>query len=154
MEFDFSFVYEVGKNVIIFEVDTSSQIKTDNKKKDILIFGKGPTKGLEHTLSAEKLYSINFTKNNKKFCLSLHYKKGNSYLFAKGTKIIKIKSKDPEILPHPLYLGNISKDRSEDNLKKKGLKRQFYDFSVDCDPIAVDDILDIHTDFIKKNNTI
>ena len=119
MEFDFSFGYEVGKNVIIFEVDTSSQTKTDNKKKDILILGKGPTQGLEHTLSAEKLYSINFTKNNKKLCLSLHYKKGNSYLFVNGTKIMKIKSKDPEILPHPLYLGKISKDRSEDNLKKR-----------------------------------
>ena len=44
----------------------------DNKKKDILILGKGPTQGLEHTLAAEKLYSINFTKENTKFCLSLH----------------------------------------------------------------------------------
>ena len=44
----------------------SSSIKIDNRKKDILIFGKGPTQGLEHTLSAEKLYSINFTENNKK----------------------------------------------------------------------------------------
>ena len=34
----------------------------DNKKKDILILGKGPTQRLEHTLTAEKLYSINFTK--------------------------------------------------------------------------------------------
>ena len=97
----------------------SSSTKIDNSKKDILILGKGPTQGLEHTLSAEKLNSINFTENNKKFCLSLHYKKGNSYLFVNGTKIIKIKSEDPEILPHPLYLGNISKDRSVDNLKKR-----------------------------------
>ena len=44
----------------------SSSIKIDNTKKDILIFGKGPTQGLEHTMSAEKLYSINFTENNKK----------------------------------------------------------------------------------------
>ena len=28
--------------------------------------------GLEHTMSAEKMYWINFTENNKKFCLSLH----------------------------------------------------------------------------------
>ena len=33
----------------------------DNKKKDILVLGKGPTKGLEHTLTAEEMYSINFT---------------------------------------------------------------------------------------------
>ena len=40
----------------------SSSTKIDNRKKDILILGKGPTQGLEHTLSAEKTYSINFTK--------------------------------------------------------------------------------------------
>ena len=66
--------------------------------------------GLEHTLIAEKFYSINFTEKNKKFFLSLHYNKENSYLFVNGTKIIKFKSKDPEILPHSLCLGNISKD--------------------------------------------
>ena len=57
----------------------SSSTKIDNKKKDILILDKGPTQGLEHTLSAEKMYSINFTENNKKFCLSLHYNGANSY---------------------------------------------------------------------------
>ena len=46
----------------------SSSSKIDNRKKDSLILGKGPTQGLEHTLSAEKLYSINFTKKNTKFC--------------------------------------------------------------------------------------
>ena len=40
----------------------------DNKKKDLLILGKGPTQGLEHTLTAEKIYSINFTVTKKKFC--------------------------------------------------------------------------------------
>ena len=53
---------EVGRNVIIFGVDMSSSPHIDNKKKDISILGKGPTQGLEHTLAAEKLYSINFTK--------------------------------------------------------------------------------------------
>ena len=43
---------------------------TDNKKKDILILVKGATQGLEHRLTAEKLYSVNYTRNNKKFCLS------------------------------------------------------------------------------------
>ena len=47
----------------------SSSTKIDNWKKDILILGKDPTQGLEHTLSAEKMYSINFTEQNKKFCL-------------------------------------------------------------------------------------
>ena len=65
----------------------SSSIHIDNKKKDILILGRGPTQGLESTLTAEKMYSINFTEKNKKFCLSLHYNGASSYLFVNGTEI-------------------------------------------------------------------
>ena len=71
----------LGRNVIIFVVDMSSSTKSDNRKKDILILGKTLTQGREHTLSAEKMYSINFTEHNNKFSLSLHYNGGNSYLF-------------------------------------------------------------------------
>ena len=99
----------------------SSSTKIDNGKKDILILGKGPTQGLEHTLSAEKLYSINFTRKNTKFCLSLHYNGANSSLFVNATEIIKFKTKDSEILAYPLCLGNISKDWSHDNIKKQDL---------------------------------
>ena len=43
--------------MIIFGVDMSSSPHTNNKRKDILILGKSPTKGLgEHSLTAEKLY--------------------------------------------------------------------------------------------------
>ena len=46
----------------------SSPSLIDNRGKDILILGKGPTQGLgEHSLTAEKLYSINFTLTKKKF---------------------------------------------------------------------------------------
>ena len=55
-----------GQNLIIFGVDMSSSIHIDNKKKDMLILGRGPTQGLESTLTAEKLYSINFTEKKKK----------------------------------------------------------------------------------------
>ena len=65
------------------------------------------------------MYTINFTERNKKFCLNLHYNKENSYLFVNGTKIINFKRKDIGILPHPLCLGNISKERSLDNMKKR-----------------------------------
>ena len=103
----------------------SSSSHVDNKKKDILILGKGPTQGLEHTLAAEKLYLINFTKENTKFYLSLYYNGLNSYLFFIGTKIIKFKAKDPEIAVYPLSSGNISKDWSVDNMKMTGLKSFF-----------------------------
>ena len=88
------------------------------KKKHILILGKSPTQGLDHTLTAEKMYSINFTLTKNKLCLSLHYNGPNSYLFANGTEIYKFKAKVPEIVATPLCLGNISKDWSLDNMKK------------------------------------
>ena len=47
----------------------SSSIHVDNKKKDILVLGRGPTQGLESTLTAEKMYSINFTVTKKKVCI-------------------------------------------------------------------------------------
>ena len=103
-ETSFSIGNEIGKNVIIFGVDMSSSTKIDNRKKDILILGKGPTQGLESTLSAEKMYSINFTKKNTKFCLCLHYNGTNSYLFANGTEIIKFKAEDSEILAYFIML--------------------------------------------------
>ena len=53
----------------------NSSAHIDNRKKDILGFGKGPTQGLEHTLTAEKMYSINFTEKNKTFCLSFALQK-------------------------------------------------------------------------------
>ena len=62
----FSIGYDVGRNVIIFGVDMRSASKIDNRKKDILILGKGPTQRLEQTHSVEKLYSINFTKKKYK----------------------------------------------------------------------------------------
>ena len=55
------------KNVKILGVDMGSSAKVDNIKNDISILGKGPTQGLEHTLSAERMYSIDFTKKTKKF---------------------------------------------------------------------------------------
>ena len=115
----------------------------DNKKKDILVLRKGPTQGLEHTLTAEKLYSVNFTVTKRKFCLSLHCNGVNSYLFVNGAEIYKFKGKDSEILATPLCLGNISKDWSPNNMKKTGFNGYIYDFRVDYNAFAVDDIKDI-----------
>ena len=124
-----------GRNVNIFGVDISSPTETDSRKKDILfliniLIDKGPTQGLEHTLSGEKIYSINFTENNKKFCLSLHYDGANSYLSVNGREIHKFKAKDSKIVGTPLSLGNVSKDWSVDGMVKTGLRGYVYDFSV------------------------
>ena len=122
-------------------------------KKDIVILAKGPTQGLEHTITAKKLYSINFTKENTKCCLSLHYNGANSYLFVNGTEIIKFKAKDSEIAAYPLCLWKISKDWSVDNMKKTGLKGYIYDF-IDYDAIGVADIPDVNKYLMKKNKIV
>ena len=64
--------------------------------------GKGQIQGLEHTLSIEKMYLINFTEHNKSFCLSLHYNGANSYLFVNGKEIHKFKAKDSEIVANSI----------------------------------------------------
>ena len=68
-----------------------------------------------------------------------------------GTEIYNFKAKDFEIVAFPLCLGNISKDWSADNMKKKtGFNRYAYDFSVDYDTTDIDDIKDIHKYLMKK----
>ena len=59
----------------------SSFVHIDNKNKDILIFGEGPTQGLDDTqLTAEAKYPINFTQPRKRFVLSLHCNGSKSFL--------------------------------------------------------------------------
>ena len=132
----------------------SSTVHIDNKGKNILVLGKGPTQGLGSTLIAEKMYSINFTVTKKKFCLSLHYNVGNSYLFVIGKDIIKFKAKDSAIVASPLFLGNISKDWSNNNMKKTGLTGYVYDLSADYNAVTLDNIKDIHKYLMKKNDIV
>ena len=68
-----------------------------------------------------------------------------------GTEFYKFKAKDSEIEATPLCLGNISKNWSLENMKKKTVFNGYvYDFSVNYDAIDVDDILDIHKYLMKK----
>ena len=65
--------------------DMSSLVHIDNEQKDILILGKGPADGLDDTmLTAEKEYSINFTEQQKKCYLNLHYNGMKGYIFVNG----------------------------------------------------------------------
>ena len=105
-------------------------------------------------LTVEKMCSINFTVRKNKFCLSLHYSGAISYLFINGTEIYKFKAKDSKIVAAPLFLGNISKDWSVDNMKKIGFNGCVYDFSIDYDATDVDDILEIHNYIMKKNDIV
>ena len=68
-----------------------------------------------------------------------------------GTEIYKFKPKDSEIVASSICLGNISKDWSTNNMKKKtGFNGYVYDFSEDYDATDVDDMKDIHKYLMKK----
>ena len=110
----------------------SSSTHANNRKKNTLVLGKDFIQGIDRTtVYAEKMYSVNFSATNSRFCLSLHYSGGNSYLFVNGTEIIKFKAKDSETTANPLCLGNISKDFFESNMKKTGLYGSVYYFGID-----------------------
>ena len=84
----------------------------------------------------------------------MHYNGANSYLFVNSTEIVKFKAKDSEIRAYLLCLGNISKDWSQDNMKKTGFNSYIYDFSIDYNAIAAINILDIHKYLMKKNGIV
>ena len=57
-----------SKNVATFEVWSISLVRVDNKKKDILVLGKGSTHGLnDTTITAKAEYFINFLRSAKNF---------------------------------------------------------------------------------------
>ena len=144
---------DFGKNVI-FGVDMSSSVYPNRNNKDILILGKGKTKGVDYTtLTVESKYSINFWRSQRKFYLTLHYNRSNSFLFVNATEISQFNAKESELKRHPLCLGNISKNFSVGNIEKTGLNEYVYDFSVNCNAIALDDTLDIHK-YLMKNHDI
>ena len=137
-----------GRNVIIFGADMSSSVH-------VLVLGKAFIQGINGTtIYAEKMYSTNFTVDNNKICLSLHYNGDNSYLLVNGKEIHKFKAKDSGVVPYPLYLGGLSKDFEVRYMRANGLIGRVYDFSVDYGAIAVDDILDIHKYLMKKNDMV
>ena len=86
--------------------------------------------------------------------MSLHYNGANSYLFVNGTEIYKSKAKGSEIVVGPICLGNIWKDWSVDDMEENRFTSYVYDFSVDYDSVAVDDIKYIHKYLMKKNSVI
>ena len=71
-----------NSDCFIFVVDMNSSVHINNNKKDNLILGKGPSQRLDDTtLTSEAHNSINFSRSNRKFCLSLHYNQSNRFLF-------------------------------------------------------------------------
>ena len=65
-----------------------------------------------------------------------------------------MKQKILRFIAAPVCLGNISRDFSVDNMKKTGLNRYVYDFSVDYDAMSNDKILDIYKYLMEMDNII
>ena len=72
----------IARNLIIFGVDMSGSVHASNKTKDLLVLGKGLIQKIEKTtMYTEKMYSPNFSQENKIFVLILHYNGDNCFLF-------------------------------------------------------------------------
>ena len=70
-----SFGNDFAKNVVIFGVD-------NHKNNFFSITWRTDADDITASFgTAEKKFSINFSKSITKFCLSLHYNGDNSYLF-------------------------------------------------------------------------
>ena len=99
-----------GKNVLIFGVDESSLVHSNNKANNIYVMGDLFVQGINYTtLYAEKIYSQYLTQPSKKFVLSLHYNDNNdSYLFVNGKQELKFKAKTGQLLMEKLCIENLS----------------------------------------------
>ena len=67
-----NFGNDFARNVVIFGVDNSWSFDTDNREKNFLVLGEGPTYGITGIFgSPEKKLSINFTQRNTKIFFEL-----------------------------------------------------------------------------------
>ena len=110
---------------------------------------------MEALVHQKKRFRINFTNANTKFCLSLHYNAGNSYLFANGKEIFKFKASNKNVnFATQLCLGNISNGFSASESKEVSLNGNVDDFSANYNSIEsiLSDILNIHKHLMTKNN--
>ena len=116
------------------------------------MLGEGPTFGINGKFGLpEKRFSINFSKANTEFCLSLHYNSDNSYLFVNGKEIFHFKL-DNKNVNFPTSLRSISNGFSAAESREVSLSGNVYDFSIDFSSIDKSDILNIYKYLMAKNN--
>ena len=141
-------------NVIIFGVDNNSSSYSDKSKSNFLILGKGPVYGINGSFgSPEKKFNINFTKGNRKSCLSLHYNADNRHLFVDGKQIFKFKTSNKNVnFQTQFCLGCISNGFSNTVSREVSVNGKVYDFSNDYNCIDKSDILNIYKYLMTKNN--
>ena len=145
-----------GRDVLIFGVHESSLIHSNNNTNNIYVMGKDFVQGINDTaLYADKVYSQNFTQPSKKFVLSLHYKRDDSYLFINGKQELKFKCKADQLVKEKLCLGNFIDQWTTRESEKTGLYGNIYDFVVDYKAInGVKQIFDMHRYLMTKHNIV
>ena len=92
-----------------------------------------------------------FSKANTKFCLSLHYKSDESYLYANKTEISKFEAKD-NINWYNSCIGGISQDFTKIEQSEITSNGTVYDFSFDHSSIEKEDIFNMHRYLMIQNN--
>ena len=143
-----------GRKVLIFGVDESSLVHSNNKSNNIYVMGDGIVQGInDTTLYAEKTYSQNFTQPSKKFVLSLHYNSDDSYLFVNGKQELEFKAKTDQLVKEKLCIGNLSNQWTASESESTGLYGNIYDFVVDYEQIVgVGPNFDFHRYLMIKHN--
>ena len=108
---------------------------------------------LIETLVHQKKLDINFSKAKTKFCLSLHYKADNSYLFVSWKEIYKFKASNKNNKFQSRFcLWSISNEFDYVDLERVSFKGNAYDFSIDYGTVGQSDILNIHKYLIIKSS--
>ena len=153
----------LARNVIVFGADMSGSVHASNKTQNILVLGKAFIQKINNTtIHAEKMYSPNFSVENKIFVLSLHYNGDNSYLFLNGQKVTQFKAEKSEIKANRMFLGSLVgsnayneiSELSKDDVNNIKMYGNVYEFSVDYNTISNEYILKIHKYLTKKNGLI
>ena len=143
-----------GRNVLIFGVEESSLVHSNNTANNIYVMGDGIVQGINDTkLYVEKTYSQNFTQPSKTFVLSLHYNGDDSYLFVNGKQELKFKVKTDQLVKEKLCIGNLSDQWTASESEKTELYGNIYNFVVDYEQIVgFGPIYDFHRYLMIKHN--
>ena len=136
--------------LIIFSGDLRNSSHAENKKNNILVLCGNSIKLNDRTIQAESVLKTNCTVPNQKCVLSLHYNGDDTYLLVNGVQQYKFKTKDSEVKPNNLCLGNITGQFSASNISKTGFDGYIYYFSADYQAATIDKIQNIHAYLMKK----
>ena len=114
-----SFGNDFARNIMIFGADNSLSCHTDNRKSNFSL--------LDGSFGRSNGTSINLSKANTKFCLSLHYNDDNSYLFVNGKEIFKFKGDNKNVnFPTRFCLESISDRFSNTETREVSLDGNVY----------------------------